>query len=73
MPRRASDLSCPQCGGRLEIVTDGMVGRTYPSHGSYHVRGAELQHRMVSAPFAACSSCEYCIEIRMERTKWNET
>lgn len=61
MPRKASDPCCPACGGRLDIVTDGLIGRTV--HPGYHVRGTELPIVLVPAPFAACSSCEFCIEI----------
>ena len=53
---------CPECKtGHLEIVPDGLVGRVY--HPGYHVAGTELPRRFEAKPFAACTACEFCLEL----------
>ena len=50
-------LACPECGtGTVELVKDGMIGR----------KGADPDDRSqwVRAPFGACNSCEFCIEVK---------
>lgn len=54
-------IPCPQCGGVLELVLDGEVA--VPVHPGYHVQGSPLPYRMEQRPFAACSACEFCIEV----------
>lgn len=58
-------LVCPECGGHVEMILDGMIGERYI--GGYHVVGDELPTRWRLAPFGACSSCEFCIEVKIAR------
>ncbi len=57
-------LECPDCHGRLDLVTDGEVGVLTVE--GYHRRDAPLSYRMVARPFLACSGCEFCIEVNIE-------
>jgi hypothetical protein len=53
---------CPECGvGVIELVTDGQIGEFYAP--AFHVIGQPLPMRLRSAPFGACNSCEFCIEV----------
>ena len=57
---------CPECRqANLEIVTDGQIGESVVS--SFHPRQAPPSERWRRAPFAACPSCEYCVEIEVRR------
>jgi hypothetical protein len=55
-------LACPECGGDVELVTDGMIGELY--HPPFLRAGDPLPFRWKLAPFGACTSCEFCIEVR---------
>jgi hypothetical protein len=58
-------LVCPECGGDVEMVLDGMIGeRVIPG---YHYVGDELPTRWRLAPFGACTRCEFCIEVKIAR------
>jgi hypothetical protein len=53
---------CPECGGVVVLVTDGLVGRLMAP--PFFIRGrSELTYEMHPAPFAACTACEFCLEI----------
>jgi hypothetical protein len=58
-------IRCPQCGGRLRLVIDGLVGRLFVPNYYIVERGPrQFEWRMVPAPFVACSRCEFCEEVR---------
>jgi len=56
---------CPECEAPLEIVADGMVGEHVV--GAAHDRGAAPRLRWKRAPFGACPTCEFCIEITVRK------
>ena len=59
---QADRATCPECGGAVVLVTDGLVGKLIAP--AFLVRGKERPRwRMVPAPFGACMSCEFCIEV----------
>jgi hypothetical protein len=49
---------CPLCGGNLQRISDGAIGRTIAP--AFHVAGRPLPIRMERRPFLACSACEFC-------------
>lgn len=53
---------CPECGSSLHIVEDGAVVEEF--HPGYHVAGTPLPRRERITNFAACTGCEFCVEIR---------
>jgi len=55
--------SCPQCGGRLDLVTTGEV--TEQVIPGFFAGGdiALLPWRLVSAAFVACVACEYAARV----------
>jgi len=56
--------ACPLCGGVVQVVLDGLVSRlTAP--GFFIVGRDELVYRLHPAPFAACSACEFCVEVTL--------
>lgn len=55
-------IVCPDCGSPFDIVTDGAIGEPYAAGATVH--GAPVRYRRRLAPFAACSGCENCIELR---------
>ncbi len=62
------DCRCPECGGALDVVTDGAIGVMVPaSIGGYLLPDEPERLWLRPAPFAACSSCEFCIEIQEAR------
>ena len=56
-------LPCPECGGKVFVHTDGLVGRMFAPP-FFNPKKDTLVWRMVSAPFGACNACEFCIEIQ---------
>ena len=58
--RAASLTACPECGGPLQRIADGLVAVPYAP--TFHVRGAKLPIRLVARPFLACSMCEFCTD-----------
>jgi hypothetical protein len=56
-------LECPDCHGRLDLVTDGEVGVLMVD--GYHRRDVPVEYQMVDRPFLACSECEFCIEVNI--------
>jgi hypothetical protein len=58
---------CPLCGGNLQRITDGAIGRTIAP--AFHVAGRPLPIRMERRPFLACSTCEYCEVIESNQSK----
>jgi uncharacterized protein with PIN domain len=54
---------CPECGGQLDIIKDGSILEQY--HPGIHnvTRQPNLPYRERFVPFAACTGCEFCIEI----------
>jgi hypothetical protein len=55
--------ACPLCGGPLQYVSDGLVGRAYVAPFSVIGRKHVLT-RLFFVPFWACSACEHCEEAR---------
>lgn len=49
---------CPECGAPLEVVDDGQVGVPYMI-----ANGGQEEWRLEARPFAACTGCEFCLEI----------
>jgi hypothetical protein len=61
-------MTCPSCGGALQLVRDGMVGFTMAP--AFHVIGAPLRIAWQLRRFWACSACEFCsTEEQMGDTK----
>ncbi len=58
-----ADPPCPECGGVLQVVTDGLIGRV-TAPGFFIVGRDTLTVRLDPAPFIACTACEFCIEVR---------
>jgi hypothetical protein len=59
---------CPECGGRMQLVTDGLVGR-WMAPPFFIVGRSRLRLDLVARPFGACTECEFCIEVpRLKRT-----
>ena len=54
-------MECPLCGGILE-TTDMRVSETY--HPGYHVAGTELPRRERETVVAACTECEFIVDLR---------
>lgn len=55
-------FTCPDCGGSIELVTDGQIGEWHAP--AYSVRGqSNLRIVLRLAPFAACTRCEWCQEV----------
>lgn len=53
---------CPECGGVLNIILDGLVGRLMAP--SFFTLGkSRVETVMAPAPFVACSACEFCEEV----------
>lgn len=51
--------ACPECGGVLALVRDGLVGELMLP--GQFVRGVrELYWRASPRPFIACTECEFC-------------
>ena len=61
----APDPRCPHCGSALEIVTDGLVSVPYAQRVATINGQAQsaIDWRLVARPFAACTGCEFCLEI----------
>jgi hypothetical protein len=61
----AAQAPCPRCSGKLELVTAPhgyVVDLVWPS---FIVAGVTRpSERARLAPFVACSTCEYCAEVR---------
>jgi hypothetical protein len=51
---------CPACGGVLQVIADGLVGRTIAP--AFNHNGQRLRLQWVLRRFYACSACEYCAE-----------
>lgn len=56
------ELPCPECGSPLDIVERGEKGEHYAP--AFHTRGQPIPIRVRPATFAACTGCEFCMEIR---------
>ena len=54
------NTACPECGGTLQRITDGLVA--VPFGEAFHTRGTKIPIRLVPRPFLACSACEYCTD-----------
>ena len=52
---------CPSCGGALQRITDGMVGRLM-APAFFTLGQQQLRHAWVLRPFWACTACEFCTE-----------
>lgn len=68
-----SGVACPECGSPLDIVPEGHIydlrgtTRAFIRDGRLHEGRSFLMPR--PAPFAACSGCEFCIEITPLRVR----
>jgi hypothetical protein len=51
---------CPRCGATLQLIRDGLVGRTIAP--AFNHEGQRLRTAWVLRRFYACSACEYCAE-----------
>ena len=62
MPQLPRPTVCPSCGGRLQFIPDGLIGR--PTVPGYFVIGRSTITTVWSRlPFLACTACEFCKEI----------
>ena len=59
-------MTCPACGGVLELVADGAIA--IPFAPAFHRRGDPIPIRLVPRPFVACTACEHCEPITHTRT-----
>ncbi len=58
-------LKCPDCGSVLELITredGGMISEPY--FPKYPIRDRELPRKERPADFAACTGCEFHVEIK---------
>lgn len=57
-------MPCPDCGGTLDLIDEGgAVAEEYIA-GGYQIADQPLPVRIVPAIFAACTACEFCLEVR---------
>ncbi len=52
--------TCPECGGVVELVTDGAIEVPYAP--AFHRRDQPTPTRLMARPFWACTACEHCAQ-----------
>lgn len=63
IPNPAPSFICPSCGGTVTAIRATVVESYHPG---YHVFGTALPTRKRDCVAAACSGCEFCVELPEE-------
>lgn len=53
-----TNVVCPDCGSPLQIVIDGAIGVDW-----FNTQTGRSETRIEPRPFAACSGCEFCLDL----------